>query len=116
MFAYETVLREDSWVVVTMAAFILQATPIQDVVRVLNLARAFKCMCQADPKVLSDILARRRRIGKLSRALFLILRHRPLPRDVVNAIAAQLDPFFAHTATAAVLHRNFSPRRPLLTT
>ncbi len=115
VFAYETVLREDSWVVVTMAASILQLTPIQDVVRLLNRARAFKCMCHADPQILSDIFARRRRIGNLLRALLLILRHRPLPQDVVLAIAAQLDSFFAHSDTAAVLQRSFFPRQPMLT-
>jgi hypothetical protein len=112
VFAYETVLREDSWIVVTMAASILQVTAIQDAARLLTLARAFKCMCHADPQVLSDIFARRRRIGSLSRALMLILRHRPLPQDVVHTIAAQLDSYFAHPATAALLQPNFFTRHP----
>ncbi len=116
VFAYETVLREDSWVVATMTASILQVTPIQEVARLLNLARAFKGMCHADPQILAAIFARRRQIGKVSRALLLILRHRSLPQDVVYAIAAQLDAFFANPATSTVLQRNFLPRQPMLTT
>ena len=108
--AYETVLREDTWVVVTLSTAILLATPILHVIGFLKLARAFNGMCRTDPRVVSDLCERRRQIGKYTRALLFIWRERKLPLDTIQTIALHLDKFFADNSVFPWIWINGAPR------